>query len=208
MSTTSVPIDDLPLPPRVRYGGEVVSSLRARAKAQASSPDLREELAILRELLNDSVDAYDHAVEEAIKGKLDVHRVKIAAGGLVAMAIERIERVAYTQSRISSSKFLAMPDVNALIDTFVGTVDTELAQHAGMLRMAGLDPEKLMLQLSDKLRDLQAAQAGAAMAEYGPHGYTSLAEARAAANEEAAAMDDTVPECVIIATPDIDEEVA
>lgn len=204
MSTTSVPIDDLPA--RVRYGGEVVNSLRARARAQAAAPDLRDELAILRELLNDSIDAYDHAVEEAIKGKLDLHRVKIAAGGLVAMAIDRIERVAYTQSRISSSKFMAMPDVNALIESFVGTVDTQLAQHAGTLRMAGLDPDALMVDLAGKLRDLQAAQAGAAMAEYGPHGYTSLAEARAAANEEAAAMDNTVPECVVSLAPE--EEVA
>lgn len=204
MSTTSVPIDDLPA--RVRYGGEVVNSLRARARAQAAAPDLRDELAILRELLNDSIDAYDHAVEEAIKGKLDLHRVKIAAGGLVAMAIDRIERVAYTQSRISSSKFMAMPDVNALIESFVGTVDTQLAQHTGTLRMAGLDPDALMVDLAGKLRDLQVAQAGAAMAEYGPHGYTSLAEARAAANEEAAAMDNTVPECVVSLAPE--EEVA
>ena len=194
MSTTP-PIDGLPA--RVRYGGEVVNSLRARARSQASSPDLRDELALLRELLNDAVDAYDHAVEEAEVRKLDMHRVKMAAGGLVAMAIERIEKVAYTQSRISSSKFLAMPDVNALISQFVGTVDTELASHAGVLRMAGLDPDALMQNLAGKLRELQSATNGVAMAEYGPHGYPTIADAKAAANAEAAMMDDTVPECAI-----------
>lgn len=194
------------VPPRVRYGGDVVNSLRARAKLQASAPDLREELAILRELLNDAIGAYDHAVEEAAAKNMDPYRVKIAAGGIVAMAIERIERVALSQSRISSSKFMAMPDVNALIEQFVGTVDSELAVNAGHLRMAGLDPDEFMNGLAAKLRDLQAASQPV-MATAGPHGYSTLAEARAAANAEAAMMDDTVPECAIILN-ERDEEVA
>lgn len=189
-----------PLPARVRYGEEVVSTLRARARASAGPPDLREELAILRELLNDAIEAYDSAVQQAEAKNLDVSRVKIAAGGLVAMAIERIERLAYTQSRILTSKYMALPDVSALIEQMVGTVDTALAQRAGNLRMAGLDPQAFMQDLAAQLRELQASQAGAAMTTAGPHGYTSLAEARAAANAEAAAMDATVPECTVSIT--------
>ena len=197
--STSEPINpDVQLPARVRYGDEAVNSLRARARAQAAAPDLREELAILRELLNDAIDSYDQAVIEAEAKGLDIHRVRLAAGGLVAMAIERIEKVAYTQSRIASSKYMALPDVNALIEQFVGTVDTELAQRAGNLRMAGLDPQEFMADLAAKLRELQASSTGAAMATFGPHGYSTIAEARAAANAEAAMMDDTVPECTIV----------
>lgn len=195
MSTSEPIINGLPA--RVRYGQEVTSGLRARARIQASPPDLREELSMLRELLNDAVEAYDVTVEEAQRLGADIHRVKIAAGALVAMAIERIERVAFTQSRISSAKFMAVPDVNILIEQFVGTVDSELALRAGNLRMAGFDPQQFMQNIAGKLRELQAAQSGAAMASYGPHGYATLAEARAAADAEAAMMDDTVPNCVI-----------
>ena len=190
----------LNLPARVRYGDEVVSTLRERARASSFAPDLREELAIARELLTDSIEAYDHAVQEAIAKGLDLHRVKIAAGGVVAIALERIERMAYTQSRISSAKFMAMPDVSQLIDGVIGTIDTELAQHAGQLRMTGLDPKMFMDTVAEKLRAMQ--QAGApAMAQFGPSGRNAVEEA----NAEARQMDDTVPECSIEVASDADD---
>jgi hypothetical protein len=198
------------LPARVRYGEEVVGSLRSRARSLAGPADLTDELSLLRVLLDDAVEAYDNAVAEAQAKNLDVSRVRLAAGGLVAMAIERLERVAYTQSRISSAKFVSMPDVNALIEQFVGTVDTALAQHAGNLRMAGVDPAHFMQQLAGQLREVQAAQLGAVMTPTGPHGYASLAEARAAAQAEADAMDNTVPECTVVLNENApaDEEAA
>jgi hypothetical protein len=182
----------LEISPRVRYGEQAVSSLRERARLQSYAPDLREELAILRELLNDAIGAYDHAVDEATTKGLDIHRVKNAAGGLVAMAIDRIERVAATQCRITSAKFMAMPDVHMLIEGMIGTIDSELAQHAGQLRMTGMDPTEFMNNVAEKLRRMQQATAGAAMATFGPSGQSTLD-----ANEEAAFMDDTVPECHI-----------
>lgn len=177
---------------RIRYGARAATSLRVRARELAAAPDLREELALQRALLEDALEAYDFAVQES-QG-LDQGRqirARVTAGGLVALAIERIEQTALAQLKVASARVMLMPDVSELIETLIGTVDLELATRATNLRMAGLDPAEFMDALAGKIRAASRVVPELAMAETGPSGY---AEAQEAANAEAADMDDTVPE--------------
>lgn len=180
---------------RVRYGSSLVSSLRARARLQSSAPDLRDELALSRALLEDAIDAYDAAIDEAMRKGVDnamLARVKLVSGDLVAHATERVRDMALAQSKVTSTKYIAIPDVGALLETCVGAVDAELVTRANDLRMIGIEPEELMERISARVREVSLVTGAASdpsqlMAEFGP-------EAQARINEEAELMDSTVPE--------------
>lgn len=190
-------------PARVRYGVPVVSSLKARAAVLANSPDLRAELACMRVLAEDAVDAYDTAVQDAMSAGVpptQLQRIKLSAGSIVSMALERVRDMAVAQAKISSSQFIAIPDLAELCQQLVGIVDAELSTRAGDLRMIGLDPSEFMGVVAERLREATAS-IDEAMCDHGPAGnagygndIVNATRVRELVNDEAARMDDTIPE--------------
>ena len=176
---------------RVLYSKFLGKTLTERCKEIAEAENemsLSDELQVARALVCDALEAYNNAIELALKSGVEGMRlsaIKQSAGAVVMNAIDGVKDIALAQRRILGDSALDTMAMQAVVLQVVQVIDSELQERAPVLRNAGIDPSDFSNNISQALRTHVRLPQGYDGTEHSPDD-ESL-------DDVAMAMDGTVP---------------
>lgn len=162
--------------------------LRDRCKdLSAKRVSLLDELAMMRAMAVDAVEAYEMSMDAIENVTPPVNAMKrstvaMAASRLVMEAMNQVRDMAVAAHRCMQVDAMDPISMQALIYQVAKTIDSQLEGYAPQLIAAGLDPRQLMDDVALALEDITMPEV--------PEQAMLLPDADA----EARAMDDTIPE--------------
>lgn len=174
---------------RVLYTAYLGATLGERCKqlAEQRSPlSLEPEIELARALVPDTLAAYDAAVAAAPGKPL----VAVAAGNMIFSAVHQVSVLMQAHKKIISEAQLDAFQVQAVLLRVAQIIDQKFQRIAPVLKGAGIDPTEFTREIASEFDQIQlpyiidevgSGANGKDMTELEP------------ADDEAMAMDDTVP---------------